>query len=212
MSDIEKQAHAIILRAKSQAARILTEAQRIGEESKKEAVEAGRLEGEASGQAAGLEQGRLAGEATALAEQRGTLSQLVQTMTAMLTELDSSRAALESAATTGVLQLAVAIARKVTRRAALSDDSIVTATLADAVQKTVRAADIRVAINPAEKSTLEAALPRLQMTIPSLKHIELVEDESIARGGCQIGTATGGIVDAGLDVQIDRLAAELLPE
>jgi flagellar assembly protein FliH len=212
MSDIEKQAHAIIMRAKSQAARILIEAQRIGEESKKEAIETGTREGREAGHAEGLEQGRAAGEAAALAEQREALTRLTAAMTTLLTELDATRSTLESQAVSSVIELAIGIARKVTRRAALSDPTIVSANCADALKMTVRAHDLRIAVNPAQRETLAAALPKLQMSMPALKHVELNEDESIAPGGCRITTDTGGLIDAELETQIERIATELLPE
>ena len=57
---------------------------------------------------------------------------------------------------------------------------------------------------------LTEALPKLQLRWPELKHIELVEDETLSPGGCRIFTRHGQI-DADLDGQLQRIAAELVP-
>jgi len=61
MSDIEQQAHAIIVRAKNQAGRILVEAQRLAEEIKREAHDHGVETGRQAGLGQGLSEGHAAG-------------------------------------------------------------------------------------------------------------------------------------------------------
>jgi flagellar assembly protein FliH len=90
------------------------------------------------------------------------------------------------------------------------DPDTLTENLAEAMKLVAHAADVRVAINPMQKSVLEAALPRLQLQWPELKHVELVEEATISPGGCRIFTARGH-VDADLDAQLDRVVADLLP-
>jgi len=43
-----------------------------------------------------------------------------------------------------------------------------------------------------------------------MSHVELLEDAALSPGGCRIFTA-GGCVDGDLDVQLDRVIAQLLP-
>src|SRR5438067_518624 len=74
----------------------------------------------------------------------------------------------------------------------------------------IQSTDVRIAINPKQNATLTKALPQLKLKWPSLEHVAIVEDESIAPGGCRI-SAGQGKVDASLDTQIDRIASELLP-
>jgi flagellar biosynthesis/type III secretory pathway protein FliH len=69
---------------------------------------------------------------------------------------------------------------------------------------------VRIAINPQQKQVLMDLLPQLRMQWPKISHIELIEDSAIAVGGCRVFTAQGE-VDAELDRQIDRIAADLLP-
>jgi flagellar biosynthesis/type III secretory pathway protein FliH len=74
----------------------------------------------------------------------------------------------------------------------------------------VHAADLRIAVNPTQRETLAGALPRLSLQWPALAHVELLDDASIAPGGCRLYTRQGS-VDADLDVQLRNIAADLVP-
>jgi flagellar biosynthesis/type III secretory pathway protein FliH len=86
-----------------------------------------------------------------------------------------------------------------------------TANVSEAMRLAVRASDVRIAIHPSQRAALDEALPRLRMSWPALKHVELMDDPSLSPGGCRILTG-GGVIDAELNAQVDRIAAELLPE
>ncbi|CAN5649004.1 hypothetical protein BH09PLA1_BH09PLA1_22130 [soil metagenome] len=210
MADIEAQANAIILRAKNQAARILVEAQRIGEELKKQSHEQGLIDGRETGFAQGQKDGSESGQQQALSEHRQSLSQLVESLTRAAASLDASRRALETEASTDVLRLAVAISRKVTRHLASEGDAVVTANVREAMKLAIHASDVRIAIHPSQKQSLDRVLPELKASWPALEHVALVEDAALAPGGCRIFTA-GGQIEADLEKQIDRIAAELIP-
>jgi flagellar assembly protein FliH len=210
LADIEAQAHAIIVRAKSQAGRILAEAQRIGEELKKQSQEAGFAQGKDEGFAAGHRDGLDAGQQQALGEHRESLQKLIDALSAASVDLNESRRALETEASTDVLLLAVAIARKVTKQLALDGATVVSANVREAMKLAVHASDVRIAVHPSQKQSLEAVLPELQKSWPAMEHVALIEDESLAPGGCRIFTA-GGQIDADLENQISRIAAELIP-
>jgi flagellar assembly protein FliH len=211
MADIEKQAHAIIVRAKSQAARILAEAARIGEEMKQQAQAQGIAEGTKLGFDEGMKRGQEAGHAQALDEHRAALTELVQALTVAANDLETSRRALESEASVDVLRLAVAIARKVSKRQGVADAQVLTTNVSEAMKLAVHASDVRIAVHPSQLKTLEDALPRLKLSWPTLQHVALVEDDSLAPGGCRIATG-GGSIDADLDAQVDRIAADLMPD
>src|SRR5437763_396038 len=70
--------------------------------------------------------------------------------------------------------------------------------------------DLRLAPHPLQIHVLTKARPKPPLRWPDLKHIELVEDETLAPGGCRIFTRHGRI-DADLDGQLQRIAAELVP-
>ena len=70
---------------------------------------------------------------------------------------------------------------------------------------------VRVAIHPRDRQTVEESLPQLKLQLPKLGHVEIVDDESLAPGGCRIFTA-GGQIDADLNTQLNRIAADLVPD
>src|SRR4051794_37540990 len=100
LADIEAQAHAIIVRAKSQAGRILAEAQRIGEELKKQSQETGFAEGKQAGFDEGHRDGLDAGQQHALVEHRESLQKLIDALTSASVDLNESRRMLETEAST----------------------------------------------------------------------------------------------------------------
>jgi flagellar assembly protein FliH len=211
MTDIETAAKRILLRAQQQAEQLLTEAQLEARSIRDKALADGVIDGRKEGMAKGLEEGKKAGHAAALAENKDKLTKLGQTLTAAVAAMDESRRALESQGVAEVVKLAAAIARRVTKRQGAIDPHVLEANINEAMKLVVHASDVRVAVNPSQKQQLETVLPQLQLQWPNLEHVELVDDPSLAVGGCRVFSANGHI-DADLDTQLDRLIAELMPE
>jgi flagellar assembly protein FliH len=210
MRDVEDQAKALLLRARQAAARLIAEAQREAAELKKAAHAQGLAEGRRDGLAKGLDEGRAAGQKQALEEHRAQLTEAVAALTDAAADLDASRGELESAALEEVVALAIAVARRVTKRQALVEPQVLTENLREAMRLVVSAAAVKVAIHPSQRRMLDAALPALRLEFPRLGHVEVVDDESVHPGGCRV-YAGGGQVDATLDEQLDRVVADLLP-
>ena len=211
LRDIETQARAILARATSQAEQILAGAQEQGERIKKEAHAQGLAAGRKEGMARGLEEGKKAGHQQALNEQKQSLTTAVTALTGALREIDKHRRDLEAGALRDVIELSIAIASRVTKRQGMLDPAVMEANLVQAMKLATHASDVRVALHPSQKSALEAALPALKLQWPKLNHVQIVEDATIAPGGCKVFT-THGIVEADLDGQLDRIIAELLPD
>ena len=210
LADIDRQAKAILLRARQRADQLLAAAQAQAEELKQQATAQGLAEGRQAGTAQGFEQGKRDGQQQALNESRAQLQAAMHALGAALAALDAGRADLEASALVEVVELAIAIARRITKRQALIDPAILAANLREAMKLVVKSADVRVAIHPAQRQTLDAMLPQLQMQWPNLAHVQVIEDPSLTPGGCRVLTAQGQI-DADLDAQLDRVEAELLP-
>jgi flagellar biosynthesis/type III secretory pathway protein FliH len=86
---------------------------------------------------------------------------------------------------------------------------VVGETVGSAVKFVIGRNDVKIAINPAQQSTLAEALPALQLQWPALRHVEIVADAAVAPGGARLISGQGS-VDATLDGMIDRIAADLL--
>jgi flagellar assembly protein FliH len=189
---------------------LLAEAQRQAEQLKKQSAEQGKKEGQAQGFSEGTNVGKKTGHDQALNEHRTKLTQLIQAMTAALSELDKQRQTLETEATTDVVELAMAIARRVTKRQADLDPAVLTENIKEAMKIVVHAADLRIAVHPSQKQTLLAELPNLQLQWPALTHAELIDEPTLSPGGCRIYSRQG-FIEADLDKQLDRVMANLLP-
>jgi flagellar assembly protein FliH len=210
MRDVETQAQAMLLRARAGAERLLIEAQKEAENLKQQGQAQGYAQGHREGMAKGLDDGTKSGHAAALAENKAQLAQVWTALTAAVQQLDTARVALESAGLTEVIALATGIARRVTKRQAAIDPMVLTENIREAMKLAVQAADVRIVVNPAQRKTLVEELPKLQLTWPNLKHVELVDDPAISPGGCRLLTRHGE-VDAQIDGQLDRVIGELLP-
>src|SRR4051812_9170670 len=210
MKDVEQHARAILARAQQKAEQLITEAQITASELKEQAVAEGVIEGRKEGIAKGIEEGKKLGQQQALNEHKQQLTQLVMALTTASKELNASRKQLEAGAMAEVVKLAVSIARRVTKQYGQLDPNVLTANVAEAMKLVVQSTDIRIAVNPTQRDTLNKALPQLKMQWPALEHVVMADDSSIAPGGCKI-TAGQGHVNADLEMQINRIASELRP-
>lgn len=211
MADIERQAKLILLRARQQADQLLAAAQTEADALKRDATATGRAEGLQQGLAQGLNDGKKAGHQQALNEFRAQFQQAVQSLTAAMLQIEEHRADLAASALVEVVQLALAIARRVTKCQGIIDPAVLTANLQEAMKLVVAKTGVRIAIHPSQRKTLDAALPQLQLQWPSMAHVQVVEDEALLPGGCKV-LSENGQIDAGLETQLDRIATELLPE
>lgn len=196
--------------ARRHADALLAEAQREAELLRQEAREAGLRTGRAEGAIKGREEGLKVGRDLALGEHRAQLSHLISSLAGAAADLDASRRALEDAALSDVIELSIAIAERVTKRQGVLDPAVAVANVREALRLVMHAADVRIALNPDQRGELEAVMPAIRAEWPAMTHVEIVDDLSIAKGGCRIQTR-GGRIDADLDAQLTRIAAELLP-
>ncbi|HEX9306740.1 MAG TPA: FliH/SctL family protein [Anaeromyxobacter sp.] len=110
-----------------------------------------------------------------------------------------------------VVELAIAIARKVLGRELAAGDAVA-ALAANALAEARARRQVAVRVNPADASELRSAHGALAAVLLHAP-LEIREDASIERGGVVIETEAGRI-DAGIEAQLDALAralAEALP-
>jgi flagellar assembly protein FliH len=204
--DIEAQARAKLNQAQAQAEAMLDDAQSRSLSIEEDA----RAAGQARGMAAGREEGRAEGRAQVLQDYADELKLAAQTFLRAAKEIEASREVLQSEALGEVVQLAIAIAQRVTKRQGLIDPQVLRANLRDAMKMVVRGSAVRIAVHPTQRAALVDALPQLKIDWPTMEHVAVVDDESISPGGCRVSTNHGQI-DADLQSQLDRIAAELSP-
>ena len=211
MRDIETQAKDLLLRARKQADALLQAAQQEAEVLKAAARTAGAAEGRSQGFAKGREEGFAAGRDAALAGHKAELLALIGALSGAATELDLARNHLQASALKDVLDLAIAIGERATKRMGRMDSSVAVNNTIEALKLVSHKSDLRIALHPTQKAIIAEILPRLQLQWPTLKHVELIEDDSILPGGCRVFT-TQGSIDGDLNTQIDKIVADLLPQ
>jgi flagellar assembly protein FliH len=211
LRDVEEQAKGLIIRARERSELIVAAAQEEAERIKRDARLEGFAQGRTEGLTKGSQEGTAEGRQRAHAEHSAALEELSRVLTLLVEQLDRSRQELEAAATREVLGLAVAIAERVTKRQGVLDPRVAVANVSEALKLVIHGSDVRIVVHPEQKSVLEEALPALKAQWSGLKHVELIEDETLTPGGCRLYTAQGEI-DGDLDGQLRRIVADLLPD
>lgn len=211
MKDIESQARAMLVRAQRQAEQLLAEAQQQGEHVKEQARMEGLAEGRADGLRKGREEGMKQGREQALNEQKEALGVAAATLMKAAGEIDLHRRNLTASAVNEVIELAIAIAERVTKRMGLLDPSVAVANITEALKLVVHSTDVRIIVHPSQKQAIEELLPRLRMQWPKLQHVTIAEDVALTPGGARVCSGCGEI-NAELEGQLARIVADLLPE
>ena len=75
----------------------------------------------------------------------------------------------------------------------------------------LRPLDVLVKINPADRETIEGAMPNLVNEFKYLKSISLDDDELISRGGCEVHFGYG-VIDSDVNHQLEKLVDVFLPK
>jgi flagellar assembly protein FliH len=210
MKDVEDQARALLTGARRKAEQFLLAAQEEAEHLKAMAKAEGFAQGRQEGLEDGTRQGAEAGLKQALDEQSQALRDAVAALAEASQQIEQSRVALEAEALQDVVELSLAVARRVTKRQGEIDPAVLRENLRDAMRLVVHASDLRIAVHPTQRLTLDEALPALSLEFPQLAHVAIIEDPALSPGGCRVHTR-GGKIDADLDAQLGRIVADLMP-
>lgn len=209
-SDFEQEAAALLDEAKRRAEATLGRAQEQGAAARDTGFDIGVAEGRELGYREGFAQGMEAGREQAYDASAATVTDLLLTLETILQTFDAAREELTARATTEVTPLAIAIAARVCKRAGQFDANVCAENAAAALRLVIRAHDVKLYVNPQDAQHMRSLLPALARRFPAMGHVELCEDAALAPGGCRVHTA-GGLVDADLQTQLDRIAADLVP-
>lgn len=209
--DIERRAEALVTRARAEADQILAQARRDADEMRAKAL----AEGHARGLAEGRKEGRAAGESqgkqAALAEHKAKLADATKTLVAATQQIESQRTAIESDARADLLNLAVLMVRRVTRRLAEVDPGVAQEAVGHAIATLQNKTRVGIIVHPSQKQAIELVLPELKLAWPAMQHVELRADASVKPGSCVVRSGTGAI-DTDLDAQVDRIVELLVPQ
>lgn len=178
---------ALLAQARAEAERIVAEARQQAEAVRQQAAAAGRQQGFE----AGFAEGRAAAEAQAAQE--------VARLHDLLNSILAERARILSGAEAELVDLALAIARKVIGDIAANHVEAVAYIVHQAVEQLGQTGPFQIHLHPADAQRLAAFWPTEGK--PGWK---LVPDERVAPGGC-IVVCGAGQVDARLETQLDLI-------
>lgn len=211
LGDLGDQGRRIRQRAQADAHKIRLEAEAERRKLIKGAAEEGRREGFEQGRAEGFAQGQEQGRAEARAEAAARMQTLDAAWARALDALGASQDAWREAARAGVVNLALDIATRITRRVVEIDPRAVEGPLEAALELVAMNTRAIVCVHPADEAAVRDALPRLARRFDAAKDAELSVDETVTRGSCRVRTAGGGVIDADLELQLERIVSALKP-
>lgn len=210
LGDIQRQADAVLDRARREAERILAEARTEAQQLIDGASEAGHEKGFQQGSETGREQGRRDGREEVIESLKPQFEQLIVNWEKALERWEQDREEMLLSAREDVLAFAFALGQKLTHRIIERDPTVVQDQLAEALSLLIRPSAVTITINPADREHVEEVLNHLVTVCGTCEHAELRDDAGVSRGGCILRTS-GGEIDATIDTQLDRIAESLLP-
>jgi flagellar biosynthesis/type III secretory pathway protein FliH len=211
MADVERQAQATLAEAKQTADRIIAAAEAEARAIREKTYNKAHAEGLAAGQKQGRDQAAAQAKTAALAEQKGKLTEVIQSLSRAMQAVEESRRSIEADGCAAVMKLALEIATRVVHHVGIRDPDCVRENIRRAVKLCLSRTDLRIAIHPSHRQALASIINELKLSFPKLQHVELIDELAITPGGCRVYT-TGGQIDADLDQQLAAIARELMPD
>jgi flagellar assembly protein FliH len=146
----------------------------------------------------GLREGREAGRAEVRVQ--------VERLSGLFHDLAKPFELLDAEVERELLSLAMALARQIVRRELKTDPTQIIGIIRDAIAALpVAARDVRVHLHPEDATIVRENLAPTE----SERAWAIIEDPVMARGGCQITTATSRI-DARLETRLTAIVSELM--
>jgi len=212
LGDLAHRAELMREAATAEAERIVREAHEERRRILDGAAEEGRAAGFAEGREAGRAEGREEGRRDAIAEYRAKLEAVEASWAGMFRAYEQERESLLIESRRAVIELAVAIARRVVHRTVELDPTVVEDQLRELLSLVAAPATLVVRIHPEDEPLVQAVLPAAREQLVGGIHVRLVADAAVARGSCVARTLGGAAIDASVEGQLDRLVRELLPD
>lgn len=209
LRDFLDEARTVVLDARKEAARILTDARADAQAARRQAAEQGYAEGFARGQNDGYSDGR--GKAQdegreRIAADSAALARLAATI---VEELSAARADLMHRARCQMLDFAMELAEKIVGRVAVTDIAAARANLAKALELSCRSGQVVVCVNPAQLDQLREHFAELVEALHLRGVVRLVSDPQISPGGVKL-LSQGGAIDATIETQLANVVEALV--
>ena len=206
--DVEREAGEMLARARAQAERLLADAETRARQTAEVHLRDAWAQGLAAGRQAGLEEIRREARQAAVDAARAELTRLTHALGAGLAEYERNRRSLIALAESGLIELAVAIARRVCKIQVAASAEPVRANVGVLLELVKQHEDVELRLNPADAELLADVAGEFAKHTAALGHVTLKADPAVARGDCCLRTRVGTI-DASIEGQLDRIAAAI---
>ncbi|MBI4578509.1 MAG: hypothetical protein HY718_02335 [Planctomycetes bacterium] len=212
LNDVVEEAKAFVARAHAEVEQRLrqaeTRARQIEREVRRQADERGYREGYERG----LAEGREAGHSEAFEAARAAFAEqqagLVASCQAIIGAVNADREAWHTTARQDLIDLALAVARRVAHHVGREHREVVLANLEEAVRLVGARTDVAILVNQRDAEAARAFAKTLIDMREQWQRVRVVEEPEISPGGCRVQWGSGSI-DATLDTQLDRIEAAL---
>jgi len=152
------------------------------------------------------EKGFAQGEKDGLAFGQKRIEAVIHQFENVLTEIDRQRQELDKAYEEEMLQLVLSISKKILHHELTLQEQTISATLQEAFRYVVDRRKVTVHLNPTDYQYLKRHPEGSPFALDDKAGVQVIEDSSIARGGCFLETSFGE-VDATIDSQLDEIAS-----
>jgi len=215
-ADLERQGRELVAQATARARQIIADAEAAARRRAAEIEQAARATGFEHGwraaqekverevRQAALEEGRRVAAETA----RENVAHLTDALAALVAEFEQRKHNLLASAEAGLIDLAVAIARRVCKLQIEASAEAVRANARALVDMVQHVADAELHLNPTEYELLRELAGATVARVTSGAHVTLVADADVPRGGCVVRTRAL-LIDASIEQQLDRIAAAI---
>jgi|SRR5579871_3942437 len=196
LEDIKQQAARYLDQVRAQAGKIVADAQKEAEAIKRRAEQDGQ-------------------QAAMRAAEKVLDDKIAQRMQTLLPALQKVVAGIADARQEWLthwekssVQLAAAIAGKITRSAAPDLPQVTLRLVREALEMSAGASQIRIHLNPGDAEMLKGQVARLAKEFKRVGPADIVPDEHVTSGGCRVETMHG-VIDQQFETQLARIVEEL---
>jgi flagellar assembly protein FliH len=137
-------------------------------------------------------------------QQKQEAVQMIQTLTALIQEMNHLKKNILENAEAEVLDLALAVAQKVIHRECATRREIIQGVLKEAIRGIVDRENMKIHVHPQDFQYMMEIKTDFLSSFDGIKNIVFEEDETIGRGGAVIETLFGE-VDARIDQQFNEI-------
>jgi flagellar assembly protein FliH len=211
LGDLERKGQAVTQAARSEAEQILRVAKAKSNQMVTNAKNQGHDQGYKEGLEKGYGEGLAKGVEQAHAEHAELLEQLENMWASQLDAFEQQRDTMLDQARTQIVELGAMIAQRVTRRVIELDSSVVLKQMEAILSSMTETTRLVLTVHPDDIDKAQSALPKMIERFAVCEHAQIVTDAALEPGSCIARSAAGGVIDASIPTQLDRIINALLP-